>query len=107
VEHLVGVDDAGGQDRPPQGVRDSAIFILVAGTFTSAHGLLFRGPLRWGPLALVGVGAGGDERGEERQPGAVTPTTAAQEHRTRDRESQRAERVRGGTDRLVESRQAI
>ena len=27
-----------------------AIFILIAGTFTPAHGILFRGWLRWGPL---------------------------------------------------------
>ena len=30
-----------------------AIFVLIAGTFTPAHGLLFRGPLRWLPLVLV------------------------------------------------------
>jgi channel protein (hemolysin III family) len=30
-----------------------AIFVLIAGTFTPTHGLLFRGWLRWGPLALV------------------------------------------------------
>ena len=34
-----------------------AIFVLIAGTFTPAHGLLFRGPLRWGPLALVWAAA--------------------------------------------------
>jgi len=34
-----------------------AIFILIAGTFTPGHGLLFRGPLRWGPLLLVWVAA--------------------------------------------------
>jgi channel protein (hemolysin III family) len=38
-----------------------AIFVLIAATFTPAHGLLFRGRLRWGPLlgiwgcAVVGV----------------------------------------------------
>lgn len=31
----------------------SAIFVLIAGTFTPLHGLLFRGWLRWGPLAFV------------------------------------------------------
>lgn len=36
----------------------AAIFVLIAGTFTPAHGLLFRGPLRWGPLALVWCAAG-------------------------------------------------
>jgi hemolysin III len=31
----------------------SAIFILIAGSFTPAHGILFRGFLRWGPLSLI------------------------------------------------------
>jgi channel protein (hemolysin III family) len=31
----------------------SAIFVLIAGTFTPAHGLLFRGPGRWGALVLI------------------------------------------------------
>ena len=35
----------------------SAIFVLVAGTFTPIHGLLFRGWLRWGPLVLIWTGA--------------------------------------------------
>lgn len=30
-----------------------AIFLLIAGTFTPVHGLLFRGRLRWGPLLLI------------------------------------------------------
>jgi channel protein (hemolysin III family) len=30
-----------------------AIFILIAGTCTPAHGLLFRSPLRWGMLLLL------------------------------------------------------
>src|SRR5687767_2832187 len=30
-----------------------AIFVLIAGTFTPVHGILFRGPLRWGPLVLI------------------------------------------------------
>jgi channel protein (hemolysin III family) len=34
-----------------------AIFVLIAGTFTPAHGLLFRGPLRWGPLLLIWAAA--------------------------------------------------
>jgi channel protein (hemolysin III family) len=34
-----------------------AIFVLIAGTFTPVHGLLFRGALRWGPLALVWAAA--------------------------------------------------
>lgn len=35
----------------------NAIFILIAGTFTPGHGLLFRGPLRWGPLTLIWTAA--------------------------------------------------
>jgi channel protein (hemolysin III family) len=31
----------------------SAIFFLIAGTFTPAHGILFRGWARWGPLLLI------------------------------------------------------
>ena len=31
----------------------SAIFILIAGTFTPPHGILFRGRLRWGMLTLI------------------------------------------------------
>ncbi len=31
----------------------SAIFVLIAGTFTPAHGILFRGLARWGPLLLI------------------------------------------------------
>jgi channel protein (hemolysin III family) len=34
-----------------------AIFILIAGTFTPTHGLLFRGWLRWGPLLLIWAAA--------------------------------------------------
>ena len=34
-----------------------AIFVLIAGTFTPAHGLLFRGWLRWAPLALMWAAA--------------------------------------------------
>jgi channel protein (hemolysin III family) len=35
----------------------SAIFVLIAGTFTPAHGLLFRGWRRWGPLLLIWAAA--------------------------------------------------
>ena len=35
----------------------SAIFVLIAGTFTPAHGLLFRGPYRWVPLVLIWAAA--------------------------------------------------
>lgn len=30
-----------------------AIFILIAGTLTPAHGILCRGPLRWAPLLVI------------------------------------------------------
>jgi channel protein (hemolysin III family) len=30
-----------------------AIFVLIAGTFTPTHGILFRGWLRWGPLFFI------------------------------------------------------
>jgi channel protein (hemolysin III family) len=36
----------------------AAIFVLIAGTFTPVHGLLFRGALRWGPLAMVWAAPG-------------------------------------------------
>jgi hemolysin III len=35
----------------------SAIFVLIAGTFTPVHWILFRGRLRWGPLALIWAAA--------------------------------------------------
>jgi channel protein (hemolysin III family) len=31
----------------------SAIFVLIAGSFTPIHGILFHGWLRWGPLILI------------------------------------------------------
>src|SRR4029077_16650438 len=31
----------------------SAIFVLIAGTFTPTHGILFRGWQRWGPLLAI------------------------------------------------------
>jgi channel protein (hemolysin III family) len=34
-----------------------AIFVLIAGTFTPIHGLLFRGTMRWAPLLLVWTAA--------------------------------------------------
>lgn len=34
-----------------------AIFLLIAGTFTPAHGILFRGGWRWGPLLLIWTAA--------------------------------------------------
>jgi channel protein (hemolysin III family) len=35
----------------------SAIFVLIAGSFTPAHGILFRGWRRWGPLFLIWAAA--------------------------------------------------
>ena len=38
----------------------AAIYILIAGTFTPIHGILFRGWLRWAPLLLLwAIAAGG------------------------------------------------
>ena len=34
-----------------------AIFVLIAGTFTPTHGILFRSWRRWGPLAFMWVAA--------------------------------------------------
>jgi channel protein (hemolysin III family) len=34
-----------------------AIFVFIAGTFTPLHGVLFRGRLRWAPLAFVWTAA--------------------------------------------------
>jgi channel protein (hemolysin III family) len=31
----------------------AGIFVLIAGTFTPVHGLLFRGPMRWAPLLFI------------------------------------------------------
>jgi len=35
----------------------SAIFVLIAGTFTPVHGIVFQGRERWGPLALIWAAA--------------------------------------------------
>lgn len=35
----------------------SAIFVLIAGTFTPAQGILFQGWNRWGPLAFIWIAA--------------------------------------------------
>lgn len=35
----------------------SAIFVLIAASFTPAHGILLRGRLRWGPLLLIWTAA--------------------------------------------------
>lgn len=40
-----------------QRLDHGAIFVLIAGSYTPAHGILFSGWLRWGPLALVWAAA--------------------------------------------------
>ena len=40
-----------------QRIDHAAIFLLIAGTFTGIHAILFTGPLRWGVLAFVWTGA--------------------------------------------------
>jgi channel protein (hemolysin III family) len=43
-----------------QRLDHAAIFVLIAGTFTPIHGILFKGPWRWGMLAMIWiVGAAG------------------------------------------------
>jgi channel protein (hemolysin III family) len=55
VYHMM---DRGGMPRRVMERLDhGAIFVLIAGTFTPAHGLLLRGRLRWAPLAFVWVAA--------------------------------------------------
>lgn len=38
-------------------IDHAAIFVLIAGTFTPVHGLLFRGRSRWVPLAMIWAAA--------------------------------------------------
>jgi channel protein (hemolysin III family) len=40
-----------------QRLDHGAIFVLIAGTFTPLHGILFRGAWRWGPLLFVWAAA--------------------------------------------------
>lgn len=58
VYHMM---ERGGTARNVLGRLDhSAIFVLIAGTFTPVHGLLFVGWHRWGPLLVVwGVAVAG------------------------------------------------
>lgn len=49
-----GVGGGGGGARAVlQRLDHAAIFVLIAGTFTPIHSLLFRGVLRWGMLAFI------------------------------------------------------
>lgn len=51
VYHLL---EPGGDARAVlQRLDHAAIFVMIAGTFTTAHGILFRGWWRWGMLALI------------------------------------------------------
>jgi len=51
VYHMLG---PGGPARAVlQRLDHAAIFVLIAGTFTPIHAILFRGPWRWGMLAFV------------------------------------------------------
>ncbi len=55
VNHMAPIDSA---TRNIMGRLDhSAIFALIAGTFTPVHGILFRGWSRWAPLALIWAAA--------------------------------------------------
>jgi len=51
VYHLLPAGSAG--KAVLQRLDHAAIFVLIAGTFTPLHAILFRGALRWIPLALI------------------------------------------------------
>ena len=55
VYHMVA--RSGPAHRVMERLDHGAIFILIAGSFTPAHGLLFRGRLRWGPLLFIWAAA--------------------------------------------------
>jgi channel protein (hemolysin III family) len=58
VYHMM--DRAGIASRVLARLDHNAIFLFIAGSFTPAHGLLFRGSLRWGGLILIwGAAAAG------------------------------------------------
>jgi channel protein (hemolysin III family) len=38
-------------------IDHGAIFVLIAGTYTPVHGILFRGWTRWGPIAMIWAAA--------------------------------------------------
>ncbi len=55
VYHLL---DVGGPARVVlQRLDHGAIFVLIAGSFTPTHGILFRGAWRWAPLVLIWLAA--------------------------------------------------
>lgn len=55
VFHMV--ERVGPAHRVMERLDHGAIFLLIAGSFTPAHGLLFRGRLRWGPLLFIWAAA--------------------------------------------------
>lgn len=55
VYHLL--PEGSGDRAVLQRLDHAAIFILIAGTFTPGHTILFRGWMRWGILGLVWTGA--------------------------------------------------
>ncbi len=48
---------AGAAHRVLERLDHGAIFVLIAGTYTPALGILFRGWLRWGPLVVIWAAA--------------------------------------------------
>lgn len=53
VFHLLSHDTAGRSVM--QRLDHASIFVLIAGTFTAVHGILFRGWLRWGVIAFAWI----------------------------------------------------
>ena len=53
VFHLLTHDTVG--RRVLQRLDHASIFVLIAGTFTAVHGILFRGWLRWGIIGFVWI----------------------------------------------------
>tara|TARA_R110002072_G_scaffold109160_1_gene236353 strand:+ start:142168 stop:142893 length:726 start_codon:yes stop_codon:yes gene_type:complete len=53
VFHLLSPDTAG--RTVLQRLDHACIFVLIAGTFTAVHGIMFRGWLRWGIISFVWV----------------------------------------------------
>jgi channel protein (hemolysin III family) len=56
VYHLLG--DGFAREEVLRRLDHAAIFVLIAGTFTAAHGILFKGLWRWGFIGLLWLGVG-------------------------------------------------
>jgi channel protein (hemolysin III family) len=54
VYHLLG--DGFAREEVLRRLDHAAIFVLIAGTFTAAHGILFKGLWRWGFISLLWLG---------------------------------------------------